>query len=226
MKKDISVVTKKPFSISKWRIIMLVNLLLGAGLWLGYISDYSLAGTLPDILVPPIIGIVTLSTLFFIQHAPNNFAKVSYIVSIVPSFVGGCLPTLLMLLLLFSPLGMGVMFFLGEIGDETLIQQSISPDGSKVAEVYFRGVGAYSGGNGRIIVRVKPRRFPLIEQDVYYLTKSYADKDTKDYLHWIDNNTLFISETKESIHLKRIGFAIPAFLLVLLIPIFFFISVA
>ena len=93
--------------------------------------------------------------------------------------------------MLVPPFTLGAFFAASEIAGETEIQRAISSDGTRIAYVYFRGVGAYSGGNGRIFVRVRHQILPLLERDVFYLPRSYADENSTNYLEWRDNNTLY-----------------------------------
>jgi hypothetical protein len=112
-------------------------------------------------------------------------------------------------LLVMPPFTLGALFTIDEISHEKLIQQATSPDGSRVAQVYFRGVGAYASGNGRIYVRVKHRLLPFVERDVYHLHGSHADENTVEYLSWRDSDTLYISETDEALRVGVIAFRVP-----------------
>ena len=196
----------------KWKVVIGVNLALGLILWFGYFTDYSLAGTWPDLLSPPIVGLVGFFSWRSAKNVPSEAMRRLHKLSSLPSIIGACLPVLLTVIMVIPPFTLGFLFALSEMGGETRIQRAISPDGSRIAEVYFRPVGAYSGGNGRIQVRVRHRWFPLVERDVYYLGRSYADEDTNDYLYWVDSGTLYISEKEQQVELGRIAFAIPSFL--------------
>jgi len=196
-----------------------INLALGLVLWFGFFTDYSLAGTVPDFLFPPLVGLVGFLSWRSAKNAPNKIMKRVQKLFSLPSFIGGCLPVPLMTILIIPPFTLGFLFALNEVGGETRIQQAVSPDGSRMAEVYFRGVGAYSGGNGRIYVRVKYCWFPFVERDIYYLGKSFADEETNDYLHWVDDDTLFISETQREVKVGTIDTEIPVFLSVPLLVI-------
>ncbi len=72
-----------------------------------------------------------------------------------------------------------------------------------------RVIGAYGGGNGRIFVKVKYRWFPIIEREVYVLSPSYATKETHNFLEWVDNDTLLIHETGETIKPGIVSFHTP-----------------
>ena len=194
-------------------LIAMVNLMLGAVLWFGLFTDYSLAGTLADLVFTPLVGLVGLVS-FVTLLAWKSVKGIGCLASLacLPSLIGGCLPALVTLLLILPPFTLGFIFAMDEMAHETRIQRVVSPNGFWVAEVYFRGVGAYAAGNGRIFVRVKPRWFPFIERDIYSLSKSYASEDTTDYLCWIDSDTLLISETQKEIKVGIVGFEMPSFI--------------
>ncbi len=54
------------------------------------------------------------------------------------------------------------------------------------------GVGAYAGGNGRVFVSVRYRWLPLVERDVFEVSRSFATKDTHEYVTWEGPDTLRI----------------------------------
>lgn len=111
--------------------------------------------------------------------------------------------------MLIPPLTLGALFAVSEIAGETQIQRVTSPDGTRSAYVYFRGVGAYSGGNGRIYVRVRHQILPFLERDIFYLGRSYASDDSTNYLEWQDNNTIYIPEIKREVPVGTIRAEIP-----------------
>lgn len=192
----------------RWKIIASINVVLGVVLWFGYLTDYSWAGALLDILFPPFVGAVSLFSLIFVVIEKGTSGKTKKAVgslACIPSLLGGCLSVLSVILMLIPPFTMGFIFMMTEIGEEVLIQQAVSPDGLRVAEVYFTPVGAYGSGNGRISVQVKPRLFPVVERDVFSLNASYADENTSNYLSWVDNETLYISEVQEELRVGRVG---------------------
>jgi len=216
---SVTVTFQEILSSQKWKGIIGVNLALGFLLWLDYLTDYSLAGTIPDILFPPIVAIVGFISLLVSKDAPSRTKRLLSRLSCLPSLIGGGLYVTVAILLFIPPFTLGTMFTITEIAGENLIQQAVSPNGSRVAEVYFRGVGAYSGGNGRIYVRVKYLLFPFVERDVYYLRVSYADENTADYLSWRDNDTLYIPEKQQEVKVGTVRTEIPA---VLAIPVWLF----
>ena len=111
--------------------------------------------------------------------------------------------------MIIPPFTLALLFRIDEIKSEVRIQQISSPDNKQIADVYFRPVGAYSGGNGRIYVKVSNKLLPFLERDILYLRVSRADENTKNYLEWIDNDTLHISEIQENISLGTVEFEIP-----------------
>lgn len=191
------------------------NLHLGAAMWFFYFTDYSWAGRVLDLVFPPAVALLGISSLAVAWSASSRLGRLGATLSCLPSLIGGGLYcTALALLAFLSLLNpgvlMGLFFHLHEISGEKLIQETVSPDGSRVAQVYFRGVGAYSAGNGRITVRVKHRLIPLVERDVYYVPVTYeAGEGATHYLSWTDNDTLFIPETQEEVRIGTVAVQFP-----------------
>ncbi len=193
---------------TKFIATIIFNLVLCSLLWLGYSTDYTWYGNLSDWLFPPIVGLIALVSYPSLTAIPNRLWRIVLRIFSISSIGGGCFPICVILVgLAIAPLG--VMFMADEINNEVSIQQSISPDKDKIADVYFRGVGAYDGGNGRISVRVRDRWFPIVEREVYFLSNSYADKTTNNYLHWVDNDTLFMSEENIEVKVGKVQFRVP-----------------
>ena len=193
-----------------WKIVIGINILLGLMLWFGYLTDYSWASSSLDASFPLYVGgIALLSMIYFVNRKDNlgKWRKVKALLCL-PSLTGCCLSTLFITLMIMPPFTLGFFFMMAEMDDEVLIQQATSPDGSRVAKVYFRPVGAYGAGNGRTYVRVEQPLLPFVERDVFSLTKSYADENTSNYLSWVDNDTLLISETDEKIELGMVRLSI------------------
>ncbi len=191
-----------------FKVLVTVNLILGLFLWFLFSTDYSLVGTIPDILFPPIVGMIAVVSLA-VSKTSGKRKRLLVTLLHLPSIIGGGLYILTVLLMLVPPFTLGAFFAISEIMGETEIQRAVSPDGARTAYVYFRGVGAYSGGNGRIFVRVKRRMLPFLERDIFYLPRSYASEDSANYVEWRNNNVLYISETKQEISVGIIETEIP-----------------
>ena len=173
-----------------------------------FFTDYSLAGTIPDLLYPPIVGIIALVSLA-INIISNKRQRLLITLPHLPSIIGGGLYILIALVMLIPPFTLGAFFAVSEIAGETQIQRVTSPDGTRSAYVYFRAVGAYSGGNGRIYVRVRHQILPFLERDIFYLGRSFASEDSTNYLGWRDNNTIYIPEIKREVSVGAIRAEIP-----------------
>ncbi|MFH1228528.1 MAG: hypothetical protein V1701_11590 [Planctomycetota bacterium] len=89
------------------------------------------------------------------------------------------------------------MLYACEVANEQFVEQVASPDGMATASVYFRPVGAYTGGNGYILVRIKHRYFPLAERHIY-ARKTFKDADAH-FIIWLDNDTLLALERNDVI---------------------------
>ncbi len=188
--------------------LVIVNLILGLFLWFLFSTDYSLVGTVPDILFPPVIGMVAAVSLVA-SKASSKRQRLLITLFHLPSIIGGGLYVLTALLILIPPFTLGAFFTASEIAGETEIQRARSPDGTRTAYVYFRGVGAYSRGNGRIFIRVRYRTLPFLERDILYVPRSYASEDSTNYIEWRGNDALYISETKQEISVGVIATEIP-----------------
>lgn len=190
------------------KALVAINVIVGSFLWFLFSTDYSLTGTIPDILYPPIAGIIAVLSLAIIKTS-NRWQRLLITVVHLPSIIGGGLYILIVLVMLIPPFTLATIFTVSEIADETQIQRATSPDGTRAAYVYFRGVGAYSGGNGRMFVRVRHQMLPFLERDIFYLSRSYASEDSTNYLEWQDNNTIYIPEIKREISVGVIRAEIP-----------------
>ena len=191
---------------SHWNLVLAVNLLLGIAFWFGFLSDLSLRGTLSDILFPPFILTFAIITLGTLPTEKRKLGRLAYI----PSCSGGCLSLLMGLIMLIPPFTLAFLFGVSEIKGEVRIQQIASPNNIDFAEVYFRPVGAYTGGSGRIYVRVVNRYMPFIERDIYAGKTHTADEKTTNYVRWLDNNTLYVSETDKKISIGSVQPELPS----------------
>ncbi|MCL6560210.1 MAG: hypothetical protein K6U74_15735 [Firmicutes bacterium] len=178
--------------ILRRKIILAINLALGLFLWFGYCTDYSWAGIIPDYCYPVLVASVALVSWLLRDRHVDERSRHRYKLFLMPSLVGGGAALFSALIAVLPPFTLGFVFALEEVKAEKLIQTVPSPNGAKIADVYFRPVGAYTGGNGRIFVRVRYRRLPFIERDLYYFGRSYANEDTHDYLCWKNNSRILI----------------------------------
>jgi hypothetical protein len=201
---------------AKWKLLVIINLTLGAFFWFLDSTDYSLAGTIPDLVFPLCIGFVALISWRKMKIAPTPTKRRLSRLACLPSLAGAGLYVLVGIVSVIPPFFLGTLFALSELGTETCIQQATSPDGTQTVEVYFRPVGAYSGGNGRIYIRVKDNRLPILERDIFYLRVSDATEETSDYLRWVRNDTLYISELNREVTIEPVKWEVPA---VLAIPL-------
>jgi hypothetical protein len=189
-----------------WSSVLIVNLSLSLFLAALALTNLTLPGTWQNYLFPPLIGIFPLVSYLIFFRRSSGKRKMLAAIATLPAAGFGCLPTLLFLLMAIPPFTLAFFFAIDEMTNEVHIQSEISPDGTQVAEVYFRGVGAYSGGNGRVNVRVHPRIFPWLELNAYSNGRSYASEETTDYVSWINNNTLRVADEEGAIPAYQLYF--------------------
>src|SRR5689334_21897051 len=121
------------------RALWWCNIMLGVLLWFFYFTDYSLPGTVPDIVFPLIValfGLVAISTagVFARGKSERHWRRIACL----PSLVGGLSFLLICCALFVPPLTLGGMFIADSIPSETLTQRANSPNGLLMAEVYTR----------------------------------------------------------------------------------------
>jgi hypothetical protein len=202
------------------RTLMGFNLLLGLLLWIGLCSDLALSSQWANYLLPPLIGLLGVISLRRMRRGNRSGlsrrARLTQIMSCLPGIAGG-IPSIILAIIAFIPpilfvTILGGLFSLSEQANATVIQQSESPDGHKTAKVIFYPVGAYSGGNGRITVHLRYPNMPLIQRDVYYLPDSYeADGSPQEYVTWMDEDTLLISEEGIALDVGHVQWEFPWF---------------
>jgi hypothetical protein len=195
--------------MGKQKTYILVGLALGVGviLWVFYLTDYTFAGTLVDYLFPPLSFVVGVFGFAATRQVPRGTGRRLARLATLPALLGGFLSLAAgILFVVLSPFG--TMAELPEMMGEQIIQTAPSPDGSRIAEVYFRRVG--SSYNGHVSVRVKHRLLPLMERDVYQIRFSYgAGRGKTNQMSWRDNDTIYISETGEVVQLGLVRTKIP-----------------
>lgn len=216
---------KRPFKnlLKRPRLLMALNLLLGVPLWLLLSSDLTLANNLANYLLPPLIAVFGLISLRNLRRSrqPTDFprSRLAPILSCLPSITGGVPSILLAIIAILPPVVfvvmLGGMFAVSENLNKTVIQEAPSPDGWKTAEVWFYPVGAYTGGSGRIAVKLRYRYVPLLRREVYNLSNSYeADGESQEYLTWLDNDTIQLAEEEEPLAVGQVDWHLPWFIAV------------
>jgi len=192
-----------------WQRLTVLSLVLGLTLWLLSITDYSLVGTLPDLIFPPAVALVAVISLVVSWRRARRRGRLLVALAHLPAVSGGLLFLLTGIMLFVPPFTLGGLFLAGEIAGETRIQQSASPNNHLVASVYFRGVGAYGGGNGRIHVGVRHRALPLVERDVFSLSESVATERSSDTVRWVDDDTIYVAEVDQDVDVTGVRWQLP-----------------
>ncbi len=190
----------------------MLSLVLGLGLWFLSFTDFSLIGTLPDLVYPLAVALLAAISLSISWGRTKRRGRLLVALAHFPALSGGSLFLLGGIMMFVPPFTLGGLFAASEIAGETRVQRIASPNQRLVASVYFRGVGAYSGGNGRIFVRVHSGAFPLVERDVFYLGRSLASEESSDYVRWVDNDTIHVSEVDEDVDVTGVRFDVPEFI--------------
>jgi len=192
----------------------MVNVVLGIFLWLDYFTNYSIVGKYSEFLFPPIVGLIGFASYkFLLKSNPDNREKLLYKLTSAPSVIGGFLS----LIIIVPPMCLFSFSILNGNSQEIKIQQKISPNNLQVATVYHGSVGLVDG-NDKYSIRVRPRWFPLIEKEVYYkllASPSWCRNDPGNCIRWVDDNTIYVSETQQEIKTDKVEFSTPFWLAVI-----------
>ena len=203
---------EKGLALRAWPYLLVANLVLGLLLSFFYFTDYSLPGSLLDLLLPPLLFALGIAAFMWAGYAPGRTKRWVGKLSALPSLLGGALYLVAVGLIFMPPTTLRGMFLADEIATEVLLQQVASPDGSRVAEVYYRP-GGYGGATFKpAMIRVHYTLFPLVERDVLSrpVSGSPIEPDTEpSYVMWSDNDTLFLPGTGDSVELGLVRWEVP-----------------
>jgi len=171
-----------------WLALIGVNIVLGVVLWFMLTTDYSWDNKWANYSFPLIVGVIGVATWF-----ASRKERVTPLVALsgAPSMLG-CLGYIVLIPVIFF-----LMMAAGAPPDQP-VQQTISPDGLKVAEAYVIPFRAEPYGGSQIRVRLKYTWLPFIKRDIKMaLFGSVNPPNTTTYLIWKDNETIYSEWTGE-----------------------------
>jgi hypothetical protein len=173
-----------------------VCMVVGTLLWFCDWTDYSLAGTWADLLLP-MLGVIAGGVgLRLSRGVPGPRLRIAARIAAILTLVEAAIVVAFgALITAIAPFGIMLVFY--SIVGEEQVSATVSPDGSRVAEQYYSSGGLLS--DGWTVVRVKHRLFPLLERDVYR-----TGMGTSERIVWEDNDTLYISATGDRVHVGAI----------------------
>lgn len=197
-------------SFSSTTVLVVISVGTALFLWLTYSTNLSLYGTLLDLLFIPLAGVVGYICWGKARHMSEGKPRTTIRLFSLVSLVGTVPPILIGLCMWVPPFTLGAIFVTSEIVGEERAQTAVSPDRAWVADVRFQGTGAYTGGLGRVSVSVRHSLFPLIEQDIFYESRSNFNPETTTFIRWIDEDSLYILESEEVVEVGDLEWHIPA----------------
>jgi len=171
-----------------------ITLVLGMLLWFFLLTDYSLVGTLPDFLFPPAMLVLGIAAFMWARYADTSSRTWLSRLVALPAIIGGSLYLVAVGLAFMPPQTLGAMFFSDAMASEVRLQEATSPDGSRVAEVYWLP-GGYSGSfNRALLVKVRYPILPFVERDIFS-TALHLETTEGEHISWRDNDTLYLFDT-------------------------------
>ncbi len=186
-----------------------MNLAQGILLWVGYLTDLSLAGTVADWVFPLLAGVLAYYTFFAAPYYAPADIEASVRRACIPSLAGGAAFVLAVILLLIPPFTADTLEFFAGAAIEHRIEGAVSPAGQYRGEVVLRGLGALPGQEGELIVRVKPRLFPIIERDLAVYRVRFTEARVPAYLTWRDAHTLEFPTIGQAWDARQVLLALP-----------------
>lgn len=208
------------------KVVCITNAAMGFSVWFLALTNWSIVGNYTDYIYPIYAYIVAIiSRRVLLKDEKKIERKVK--LCLLPSRIAGLFQLSFFAMMLIPIFWMPLMFGISEINDEVLIQKEPSPNGMQTAYVYFRPVGAYAPGSGHTYVRVRSILFPFLEHDVFTKSVSGATEETENYITWLSNNSMRISESErgEPTNTNQIRpelpymLAVPSFLIFLIISL-------
>jgi hypothetical protein len=179
-------------------IVGLVNLLCFQLVFLSTFTDISLAGTIPDLLLPIFLGVAAIVSIGRVRFVRDRLVRCLAILACLPGLaISTILPGFLLLIILGGGM-LGVFMALPLILFESQLQSLESPSGRFIASVDMRFALSIDAERGLAQVRVRPRNFPLIEREVAAFPSFQYDSD--EFVSWLPDDTLFVHETGEVIN--------------------------
>jgi hypothetical protein len=192
------------------RLWLILNLSAGGLLWFGLFTDFSWDNVWANVWFPPATAFIASITLLSGRRRLSGRQRRLQSLSCLPSIIAGSPYAILIVLAVVPPFLLATLFWCGEQSGATIIQRLDSPDGLRTAEVRFRPVGAYSGGSGRIEIYLRYKWLPFVKRDLAYIRVSHADENTRDYVQWLDDETIFVPECDARLQVRQIRWDIPA----------------
>ena len=190
-----------------WKINAGINLAIGLFYWFLASTNISLVGSIIELLLPFVIMVIALISKRWAAPADKKQEKILKL-SRFPSIIAGVVNGVMIFILFVPPFTLGGVFMAGELFSEKIVQKTESPNGNKIGRVYYRGIGAYDGGLGRVQISVGYKWMPLFEKDVYYNGRSNLSEDEPQFFRWKDNKSIITKEHGE-VRLGGIEFRIP-----------------
>lgn len=172
--------------------VSLANVVAGILLWRSLAFGYTLVPRQLHILLVPVVvltgfALCLLTPILF--RVPRAHKKILWGVYLPLLLAGVAYAGLGLLSFVLNPLG--TVFWWGEVENEHLVYRAVSPGGERIADVYVRDTGGYTGAIERVIVRVGWRLIPFIERDVYH--NDWVGTETPVTVSWRGDTTVTLT---------------------------------
>lgn len=175
---------------SKWRFLFAMNIFILCLFWFLALTDYSWYENWFSLLFSLLVASASLMTFFMLGflNRPNHF-----LVFLV------CMLTFLMAL--------ASIVLHRYHSHDTPIQVEISPDGTKLVEVYCSFTPAHVIGVDHIEITLRYRSLPFLQRDLglYNNTPRHCNFDASNLVRWDDNDTIYVFEKQAYLSVNTIN---------------------
>jgi hypothetical protein len=181
--------------MTKLKALLLLNFSVGHLALSIHFSSYTLRWLPAEWLIPFGAFILSLGSSTLIRRSKVNVPKWMKRLALWPGSVSFLLSNRWIFLAFCS------IFYFSEIANQVTVSSIESPDGRLTAEVVFRPVGAYAPGAGKVFIRTIWNALPFIHRQEFFSTVYSVPE--MDFAHWVDNDSLQISEPSLVIHIPE-----------------------
>jgi len=205
----------------QWLIIVsILSGISGLLLTIGLFTDFSWNSIWVNLIFPPTVGILGLVCFKASKPIAKTKRQKWYRgICCLPAMICGLPYFVVMIGAIFPPFILATGFWVTEEADRSIVQKSVSPDGSVVALVSYKPSGAYTSGLGSTELQLTYPNFPLVKRDLHKMGKTDSDTNRTNWIKWIDNNNIYIIDNQKTIEVGVVKFEIPQVLFVIFLGI-------
>ena len=179
--------------------------LLGVTLWFGLLSNWSWTSRTMDVL--HVLAAFVTGAILLRRHP--HFARWSSKACVA----GGILAMIWPVSVFIPPFTLAGIFLSMELRSDRVIEQVDCPGTAERAVVRYRDPGLRTHGNGQILVSVRNRWLPFVEQEVLGPVATYRTETERPFVCWVGRHRLAIADFEDTLPVRWARVDPPFFIL-------------